>query len=426
MADRKISDLTALTTPASGDYLPIVDISEAAAASKNKRITIEELMRGVPDGTAAAPGSAFETDPNSGIYSPGADQLAVATNGTGRLFIGANPHVGIGVTPNASSASSQVLEVGPSTFSSIGNDSYQGANWFYTGAAYVYKNSAAATQYVQASGNHIWLTAATGTAGNAATFSEKMRITDAGLVGIGTSNPFSVLHCVGAAEAEGDAVGQVIIRSTNAYNATPKSGIIFQILQDSSSNTAYVASIHAVKETTGDADRRTALVFGTRAISGTTAERLRITSAGLVGIGTTSPGDILHLKSANPIVIIEATGTYGGITLSNSGGAANTSYLLNTNAGVLTFRSNAITFNSYDGVTERIRIDTSGRLLVGTSSNSGGALFQVNGDRIRVGTAKTPATSGATGTTGEIAWDANYIYVCTATDTWKRTAIATG
>ena len=85
MADRKISDLTALTTPASGDYLPIVDISEAAAASKNKRITIEELMRGVPDGTAAAPGIAFETDPNTGIYSPGADQLAVATNGVARL-----------------------------------------------------------------------------------------------------------------------------------------------------------------------------------------------------------------------------------------------------------------------------------------------------------------------------------------------------
>ena len=40
MADRKISDLTALTTPASGDYVPIVDISEVAAASKNKRITL--------------------------------------------------------------------------------------------------------------------------------------------------------------------------------------------------------------------------------------------------------------------------------------------------------------------------------------------------------------------------------------------------
>jgi hypothetical protein len=48
MADRKISGLTALTTPASGDYVPIVDISEAAAASKNKRVTIQSLFQGIP------------------------------------------------------------------------------------------------------------------------------------------------------------------------------------------------------------------------------------------------------------------------------------------------------------------------------------------------------------------------------------------
>ena len=85
MADRKISDLTALTAPASGDYLPIVDISEASAANKNKRITIEELFRGAPDGTAAAPSIGFESDPNTGIYSPGADQVAITTGGTARL-----------------------------------------------------------------------------------------------------------------------------------------------------------------------------------------------------------------------------------------------------------------------------------------------------------------------------------------------------
>jgi hypothetical protein len=37
-------------------------------------------------GTALLPGIAFATDPNTGIYNPGADQLAVATNGVGRLF----------------------------------------------------------------------------------------------------------------------------------------------------------------------------------------------------------------------------------------------------------------------------------------------------------------------------------------------------
>lgn len=40
-------------------------------------------------------------------------------------------------------------------------------------------------------------------------------------------------------------------------------------------------------------------------------------------------------------------------------------------------------------------------------------------------TNKTPASAGDTGVKGEIAWDSSYIYVCTATDTWKRVAIAT-
>ena len=48
MANRKISDLTALTAPAVGDLLPIVDISEAAAADKNKKITYGELFASIP------------------------------------------------------------------------------------------------------------------------------------------------------------------------------------------------------------------------------------------------------------------------------------------------------------------------------------------------------------------------------------------
>lgn len=36
----------------------------------------------------------------------------------------------------------------------------------------------------------------------------------------------------------------------------------------------------------------------------------------------------------------------------------------------------------------------------------------------------TPASAGAAGTAGEITWDANFIYVCIAANTWKRVAIA--
>lgn len=37
----------------------------------------------------------------------------------------------------------------------------------------------------------------------------------------------------------------------------------------------------------------------------------------------------------------------------------------------------------------------------------------------------TPASATATGTQGQIVWDADYIYVCVATNTWKRAAIST-
>jgi hypothetical protein len=37
----------------------------------------------------------------------------------------------------------------------------------------------------------------------------------------------------------------------------------------------------------------------------------------------------------------------------------------------------------------------------------------------------TPASATAAGTVGTMSWDANYIYICTATNTWKRVAIAT-
>ena len=63
----------------------------------------------------------------------------------------------------------------------------------------------------------------------------------------------------------------------------------------------------------------------------------------------------------------------------------------------------------------------SGSSLFNTLTTS--SLATIN--RIILTTATTPASASATGTTGEIVWDANYIYVCIATNTWKRTAINT-
>lgn len=82
----------------------------------------------------------------------------------------------------------------------------------------------------------------------------------------------------------------------------------------------------------------------------------------------------------------------------------------------------------------------------GIEYQSGSSFVQYNGNiyvSIQTGTNKQPATETAywklygkkfvaapanassTGTAGDWAVDADYIYVCTATDTWKRVAIAT-
>ena len=83
MANIKITDLTAYTDAASTDVLPIVDVG----ADVTKKIAISDIVKAVPQGTAALPGLAFDGDPNTGLFSAGADQVGLATNGTGRLFI---------------------------------------------------------------------------------------------------------------------------------------------------------------------------------------------------------------------------------------------------------------------------------------------------------------------------------------------------
>jgi hypothetical protein len=64
------------------------------------------------------------------------------------------------------------------------------------------------------------------------------------------------------------------------------------------------------------------------------------------------------------------------------------------------------------------------------SNANGGVTFNAIGsgarftfaDRVNMPT-HTPASASGLGTAGDIAWDSSYIYVCTATDTWKRASV---
>ena len=339
----------------------------------------------IASGTAAAPSLSIVGDGNTGIYSPGADQVAVATNGTGRLFVDAAGNVGIGASPSGSK-----LEVNGGSIGAVnaaGTDiklSFDVTG--VVGGAIGFNDSGTTNAY--------GITDNTAYVGIAQSFplafstagQERLRITSAGNVGIGTSSPNALLDVRSATAWVGDGTTDAFLQFNQSATAA---------------NRWHIG--------TGSSN---ALIFY-KGTYGTGVETARIDSSGNVGIGTTSPATALNVQaSAGEIVratVSSNTALYANIGADGNGG------WFGSNAD-LSFRPSG---------TERARIDSSGRLLVGTSSDSGGALLQVNDDRIRVGTAKTPATSGATGTTGEIAWDANYIYVCTATNTWKRSAIAT-
>ena len=95
--------------------------------------------------------------------------------------------------------------------------------------------------------------------------------------------------------------------------------------------------------------------------------------------------------------------------------ADNDFYFINTNKG--------FAFSVDGGTTANLYLNNAGKLGVGTTSPT--SLLDINSDILRLRTAKTPATSGASGNQGDICWDSGYLYVCIATNTWQRVATAT-
>ena len=113
--------------------------------------------------------------------------LGLYTNASLKATIDASGNVGIGVTPSAWSIRALQLGSGFSAWSSGVANARIFANTYYDGA-YRYVGSGPATQYEQ-DGYHAWYTAASGTAGNAITWTKAMTLDTLGnlLVGLTTA-----------------------------------------------------------------------------------------------------------------------------------------------------------------------------------------------------------------------------------------------
>jgi hypothetical protein len=174
---------------------------------------------------------------------------------------------------------------------------------------------------------------------------ERLRITSAGLVGIGTSSPTELL-----------AVSGAIKYGSTGYIADGDLGFIYT----GSNNNTY-GTVIGTKPGTTYSTRRDFTVSLNPA-NGSGREVFRIEGqGGRVGIGTTPDRTL----TVNGIVKSAGRGTSFGYELPDW-------RIYNSSTG------NALVFDNY--TTEAFRVDSSNRLLVGTSSGSGNNLLQVQGE----------------------------------------------
>lgn len=141
-------------------------------------------------------------------------------------------------------------------------------------------------------------------------------------------------------------------------------------------------------------------------------------------LGSVYANSIAGTTNTSGVNLFNST-TSGNITIGSALTSSSVALANGTNfAGSINIASGATVSGS-----KTINIGVNGQGGSTTSINIGSATgatsnTYLNG-KVIMQNPTVPGSATATGTAGEIAWDANYVYVCTATNTWKRTALST-
>ena len=240
-----------------------------------------------------------------------------------------------------------------------------------------------------------------------------MRITSAGMVGIGTTNPNRMLT------VEGDG-GEPDISLVNLDNTNNNfNQIRFLSVGSDDSTRRLGADIKALYTSHSTESPTTDLVFGTASGTSASTERMRITSTGNVGIGISSPASKLEIYSTATYnartsgINIHRPGSYGQYaSISYNAGST---YYSSTYTGAGAGSYGDFRWQAYDSTStpvERMRINSSGNVLIGNTNNETKANLEVNNSialqsdafySIELGKGHTGSVSTIT-----LTFDANY------------------
>ena len=187
-------------------------------------------------------------------------------------------------------------------------------------------------------------------------------------VGIGTSSPHSIIN----AQGSGTAGAVLTLENSNtALSSGNTLGSIEFYSNDASTNANGVRA--KINADASSASGATDIIFSNTVSADTTlVERMRIDSSGRVMIGTTTEG------AANEAEELTIAGTGGvGMTIRSTDSGTSRIYFSDGTSGtpeyagyqIYNHSSNAMIFGT--NATERMRIDSSGRVAIGATSANG-------------------------------------------------------
>ena len=264
-------------------------------------------------------------------------------SGTLQMTLDASGNLGLNAAASSWGSGYKAIQVNGGGISLWSDGSQRGwlsSNLYFNGTNRIYTSTGYATEYAQTiDGKHVWNIAPSGTAGGVVTTTQAMTLDNSGNLAIGNTSASYKLDVTGP-----DNSGGII---ASLYSLNRSANLTFSYNDISASSNSGGLNIRALGAN--------AITFNTNS-----SERMRIDSAGNVGIGTSSPNSYsgyttLTLNNATNGSVIDqnVNGIRTGTLIST---ANQTTLGCSPASGILSFQTG--------GGNERLRIDTTGNLQV--------------------------------------------------------------